>query len=39
MGFIKFFDMPAKEPGEGLNTADRLILSSSLWSWALSQPL
>ena len=26
MGFIKFFYMPAKEPGEGLNTADRSYL-------------
>ena len=26
MGMFKVFDMPAKEPGEGLNTADRLYL-------------
>ena len=26
MGMLKFFDMPKKEPGEGLNTADRLYL-------------
>ena len=26
MGMFKFFDMPQKEPGEALNTADRLYL-------------
>ena len=26
MGMFKFFDMPKKESGEGLNTADRLYL-------------
>ena len=26
MGMFKFFDMPAKESGDGLNTADRLYL-------------
>ena len=26
MGMFKFFDMPSKEPGESLNTADRLYL-------------
>ena len=26
MGMFKFFDMPKKEPGESLNTADRLYL-------------
>ena len=26
MGMFKFFDMPKKEPGEALNTADRLYL-------------
>ena len=26
MGMFRFFDMPKKEPGEGLNTADRLYL-------------
>ena len=26
MGMFKFFKMPKKEPGEGLNTADRLYL-------------
>ena len=41
MGMFKFFDMPKKEPGEGLNTADRaylikLILISGLCTVALT---
>ena len=41
MGMFKFFDIPKKEPGEGLNTADRgylikLIVVASVLTASLS---
>ena len=41
MGMFKIFDMPKKEPGEGLNTADRaylikLIVVSALFTVCLT---
>ena len=40
MGMFKFFDLPAKEPGESLNTADRsylikLIVVSAIFTASL----
>ena len=39
MGMFKFFDMPKKEPGDGLNTADWIyiikLIVYSYWTFIL----